>query len=606
MIGLPDLTWFPKPFGAGDTDGTGATRVLGQPDVDLQNLLVRETAQNSWDAALEGRTPLYELRHRVLDDVVRDVLTWNVFRGSAAELGLEKALGASQLTAIEIVDRNTKGLGGPTRNDLQLPPDSIKDFADFVLTIGAPPDHQQGGGTYGFGKTAAYLASQCSTIVIWSKAVNAATGLPEERFIASAMGPSFNIDGQRFTGRQWWGLPTEDGPGSFRFEPAVGRDARQLGQAVFERHFTEEETGTSLLILQPHPADNGASLVDAWLEAIMNNLWPKLAEQQDPRRRMQVNVYDEGNAVQLPDMATSALWQAKHECLEAIRSAQAGLGNTNPLVRLETIESYRPKAVLGHLAIRYVATSSSDPMTQTANTVTFMRSHAELVVKAQASPPSSVPGHDWVGVFKPAPDKDQAFAQSEPPAHDNWHPEGMQDKALKSTVTVALNRVKRKVAEFLTPTIVSTGSESASSTGAVSAALAGLAGSASGSRAAPTPKKMKRSGASIKTHRAEIKDVRLLVLDDEDIRAGRQRTLVTVTLQGPGPGSLWPSTLSIAVDGGALASEDLVWLEEWLRQDGTYVEDDQIDLDPGETVGAVISYPQGVAINFSFAATGRG
>lgn len=599
MIGLPDLHWFPKPFGAGDTDGTGAQRVLGQPDLDLHTLLVRETAQNSWDAALPGQVPLFQLRHRVLDAQTRDVLRWKVLRESSPDLGLDEALQATTLTAAEIVDRRTKGLGGPTRNDIELSPGSVSDFPAFVLTIGAPPDHQQGGGTYGFGKTASYSASQCSTVIIWSRSWDKETQTYIERFIASAMGPSFSIDAQRYTGRQWWGLPSEcDRGGSFRFEPVTGNDARRLGEAVFERHFHEHETGTSLLILQPHPAEEGQDLAEVWIRALTDNLWPKNTLHQAEDRRMQIEVWAGGQQLTLPAMENSPVWQGKQACLEAIRAVQAGEQNMNPLVRVETIESYRPKALLGHLGLMHVPHDPNDEMRHTADTVTYMRSRAELVVKAEQFGASAVDGYRWVGVFKPVAAHDPAFAMSEPPAHDNWNPEGVQDKRIKSVVTVALTRIREKVRDFLTPAAVPTSADEAASTGAVSAALSGLTGSGEGSRAVPKAKRPGRASQP-RTQRVEILDVRLLALDDEDVRTDRQRTLVALTVRGTA-GTVHPSRLAIAVDGGSLASEDQVALEGWQHENGSFSDADEVFLEADEAVGAIISYPQGIAINFSF------
>lgn len=113
MIGLPDLQWFPKPFGPGDTDGTGQQRSLGQPSYPPLDVLIRETAQNSWDARLGWPTiPEFEMRLRTLGHIELDVLKWNVFRGASENLGLMDALQRDRLTAIEIADRGTKGLGG--------------------------------------------------------------------------------------------------------------------------------------------------------------------------------------------------------------------------------------------------------------------------------------------------------------------------------------------------------------------------------------------------------------------------------------------------------------------------------------------------------------
>ena len=603
MIGFPDLHWFPKPFSAGDTDGTGAQRVLGQPDVDLQNLLVRETVQNSWDAALPGRIPEFELRHRVLSHTTRDVLRWNVFMDTPLQLGLQAVLDAEVLEAVEISDRGTKGLGGPTRNDIELPPGAVSDYADFVLTIGAPPDHQHGGGTYGFGKTASYMASECSSIVIWSRAWDAATQSHVERFIASAMGPSFTLDGQRYTGRQWWGLPSERPGATFQFEPVTGFEARRLGEAVFERHFDEDETGTSLLILQPHPADEG-QLTDAWAQALLDNIWPKLTQDQDADKRMDISVWADQREVMLPTIDQSPVWRGKQDCLEAIRAVQAGLPNENPLVRVELIESRRPIALLGHLALTHVPSIAEDPMASSSDTVTYMRSKAELVVKAKSFGPSSIAGYRWVGVFKPVPAKDFAFALSEPPAHDNWNPDGIQDKRTKSTVRVALDRVSDKVKDFLTPVTIATDADHAASTGAVSAALAALAGSVDGSRAGASAKRPGKGGSQPRQQKVEIISIRLLPLDDEDVQSGRQRTLVALALRGPARATVHASRLAIAVDGGSLSSEEQVAIEGWQLTEGDFVDADEISLAPDDVVGAVISYPQGIAINFSFGVKG--
>ena len=172
-MGLYDMAWYPKPFGPGDMHSAGETKVLGRPEVNFVNLLVRETAQNSWDARLPSVVPRFELRLRKIDDRARDVLTWNVFGSRVAGSALDRALDAPELTALEVVDRGTKGLGGPTRNGTPRAPGEPNDYSDFILTVGAPPDDPAGGGSYGFGKTASYMASECATIIVWSRSRDA-------------------------------------------------------------------------------------------------------------------------------------------------------------------------------------------------------------------------------------------------------------------------------------------------------------------------------------------------------------------------------------------------------------------------------------------------
>lgn len=194
--------WYPKPFTAGDMTGEGSQDVLGRPAVDPIELLIRETVQNSWDARLPGRIPHYRIDYRKLDSMQRTTLREEVLTQAAAGVNFLQILEGNQW-AFEIVDWNTKGLGGPTRADLSPPKGQPTDFIDLVLKMGAKRDTQLGGGSYGFGKTATYVLSGCDTIVIWTRC--RVGGKIEDRFIASALGAEFQMDGTSYTGRQWWG-----------------------------------------------------------------------------------------------------------------------------------------------------------------------------------------------------------------------------------------------------------------------------------------------------------------------------------------------------------------------------------------------------------------
>ena len=54
------------------------------------------------------------------------------------------------------------------------------------------------------------------------------------------------MGGQRFTGRQWWGKIVDG-----EVEPLEGSQADKIAKAVFSHRFGNDETGTSLLILDP-------------------------------------------------------------------------------------------------------------------------------------------------------------------------------------------------------------------------------------------------------------------------------------------------------------------------------------------------------------------
>lgn len=596
MIGLPDLTWHPKPNGAGDIDGAGSKRLLGQPELDLVNLMVRETAQNSWDARRPGTIPHYEVRLRDLGESHLDVLRWNVFNQTAPDSTLGMLLERGIIDALEIADRNTIGLGGSLRNDIDT--EGARDWADFVLAVGAPPDKGLGGGTYGFGKTASYVASRCSTILIWS-AVEHEGGI-QHRFIASAMDNGFSIDGQRFTGRQWWGNVIEDEGPRPRVEPVLGDDAQQLGEALFERHFHPGETGTSLMILAPWPPEEQGTL-DDWAQelprAVMHNLWPKLGSHQPPERRMEVQLFDRGREICLP-LGDSVVLQALQRCLDAVRDQKTN-SEFDSLLRGYPVQSLRPKQVLGHVALTRFVAGSEDPLKDLCGRVGFMR-WPELVVRSQEYPADAGESLQWVGVFKPLDSLNSAFASAEPPAHDMWAPESVRDRADKRAVNIALREIKAHVKTFHTPVRIESDAEESVSTAAVSASLAALAGTAIGSRPAHASKRSttasSRRGDRSVTSRVSVTAVTPLPRTDADVRAGIERSRIDFNVTGDSlPCSIQMGSLRVAIDGSAINGGDDVYLVQWASGSRQRT----IEVETEGDGWCEVAYPPGVAVEFS-------
>ena len=90
-----------------------------------------------------------------------------VLRGERLASDDEDHPGGLRLLAIS--DRGTIGLGGPTRADVASGPGVPRDFVDFLRNVGLPPDKPMTGGTYGYGKAAAYIASRARTIVVHTR-----------------------------------------------------------------------------------------------------------------------------------------------------------------------------------------------------------------------------------------------------------------------------------------------------------------------------------------------------------------------------------------------------------------------------------------------------
>src|SRR3954451_21531044 len=173
----------------------GVINQLGRPDIDALEVLVREAVQNCWDAKRRTAGGIrVEIGRRTLDasDVTEIRSELLVDPPPALPLGSELAPGA---TTLHFADFGTDGLGGPTRAD---EPGARRDFVDFVRNIGQPPDKDFGGGSFGYGKAAFYIASAARTILIDTLCISA-DGHPERRVIGCALGDNFDHEGRPHT-----------------------------------------------------------------------------------------------------------------------------------------------------------------------------------------------------------------------------------------------------------------------------------------------------------------------------------------------------------------------------------------------------------------------
>jgi len=444
------LGWFPKPFGPGDIDGEGAKKLLGTPNIDAAWVLVRETAQNSWDARGAAPSIDFTINLRLLESRVVETLRHRIFTGDAPKTGLGQLIGDERLWALEVSDRGTVGLNGPIRNDLAVDSGTDTNFIDLVFNIGAPRDVHLGAGTYGFGKTITYAASGVGTVLIWSRC-EGAHGL-EHRLIGSAIGESFNMDGLKFTGRHWWGNVIA---GENRVEPIVGNLAKELGEKVYAADFGGKSTGTSILILDPlMGGDSPEEYVRRLADAVVWNLWPKLLVDQNGRSRMNIEIQLNGQPFALPVIERHPALSGHAQCLLAVRAMQAGHDLAAVSIRypmeIHPVWLERPRTLLGHFALtRYPIPPKTAE--QPSHSISLMRNQAELLVKYLERQGADVEGFQWAGVFKPVAAVDDSFALAEPPAHDDWIPKAIPDKGHRKEVNVALQRIKEYADKFLAP-----------------------------------------------------------------------------------------------------------------------------------------------------------
>ncbi|WP_156657609.1 hypothetical protein [Mycobacterium kyorinense] len=553
------LGWFPKQFGPGDLDGVGAKRLLGTPDLERASVLVREMAQNSWDARGTSPSIAFVLNLRQLDFPTIRVLRERVFTGDAPKTGLSELLRRDTVWALEVSDRGTVGLGGPIRNDLAVEQGKDTNFIDLVFNIGAPRDVHLGGGTYGFGKTISYLVSSVGAILISSRC-EGSRGV-EQRLIGSAIGDGFEMDGYRYTGRHWWGNAIRD---EDRVEPVIGTLAEELVGLVFAKKFAPQDTGTSVLILAPElGGESSEEDVQMLVDAVVWNLWPKLVLDQDGRSRMTVSVQLNGMELQLPDIGTHASLSGHADCLRAVRATQSGrdvesLGLRYP-VSVQEVRSERPRKLLGHIALtRYpVPRNALDQ----SRWVTLMRHQAELVVKYIERQPLDVGGFQWAAVFKPVAAVDDSFALAEPPAHDDWIPKAVQDKACRRDVNIALDRIRKLTDIFISPHNGKPSSVEPIESAAIAGdALAGLLGGIAGS--APDGRKPPSQPAGMRGARPRVEVVEV---GTADARApGWTRTWLGIQLSDSGGASLPVDVaVRVGIDGGSETDLDAIRILGW-------------------------------------------
>ena len=180
----------------------------------------------------------------------------------------------------------------------------------------------------------------------------------------------------------------------------------------------------------------------------------------------------------------------------------------------------------------------------------------ELIVKYMEGTALPDERLEWAGVFVASPDEEveQAFADSEPPAHDDWVPANFPRGPAKRIVNVALKRLREVAADMgLTgtgqPGSVGEGPPLARVAGRLGAALEGVGGdgagrrrgTGSGRRARP-----RRATASAPLfERLELSDAGTVAVFSTEVRQDTTRS-----------GSSLAARAAVAIDGSSASHLD--------------------------------------------------
>lgn len=450
---MTQLSLFSEPFApTGNMAGEGFRRLLGRPALGLLQTVLRESIQNIVDAAVTDEGPRVLVRIRTLTPSEKKVLMDSVLaeRPAApcsASL-LDEAL-EGEVRILEIADFRTIGLCGPTRADRVQAGGEPPNFVNFFRNVGAGRDSHQGGGTYGYGKSAFYAISRCATIL--ADSVTSDSGKDVRRLLGCHLGAAFDVaEGgfrKRYTGRHWWGVSdATDG-----VDPVGGRDAETLAQGLGLPVRGTGETGTTVLVVDPElPEDVGDDgIAREVVEGILWNFWPRMTRDCPPRRKLSVEVVVEGRQWMVPTPESFPPLDLFARALTELRSCGA---------TTTAIECARPQKHLGRLAIAKGLAAARDIVAERPGSlvptqschIALMRP-VELVVRYLKGTPFADPRFEWAGVFICSEDDEveSAFAQSEPPAHDDWVPDNLPKGREKTFVNVALKRLKDEAVAYV-------------------------------------------------------------------------------------------------------------------------------------------------------------
>jgi hypothetical protein len=301
-----------------------------------------------------------------------------------------------------------------------------------------------------------------------------------------------------------------------RVEPLTGREASDLAIRLGFPPFDGDETGLSMMVIAPRFDERTPQQTMTFIaNALTWNFWPKMVP-RDPVQGdapMSFRVSWQREHIEVPDPERHPPLDAFVKALDALHAREDDR-ETDVTVGITPIRSQRPNRQLGLLAVTRVPrqprrsfnegsdddgdSGASAAFSGNSHHVALMR-RAELVVKYLEGPELPGPHVEWAGVFLNDDDIDNAFAEAEPPTHDDWQPSMVEDKQDRRLVRVALRNIELELRREFGPATAAPETGEERSAVVIGNALGGLLAAVPGAGPTKKPDDGRGSGAGTGT-----------------------------------------------------------------------------------------------------------
>lgn len=334
--------------------------------------------------------------------------------------------GGTPIHVLYISDYNTHGLYGSLQ-------DRAGHFRRFLFTLGDRTKSREGstvsGGSYGFGKAVYALSSKVHIIVAYSRFDEKPDSGISARLMGAGFHKPYDQGRHQYNGRSIFGQPGQGTDGKKLYDAISGDQAHELAEQLGFKKRNQEESGTSILILDPlvKPADLVRGIETWWWPASLGNT-------------MDVTVVDEDNVTQVPKPSS------RPDLRPFIDTFNIANGVSEPLGKHQDVSDW---SRLGGCEIGTAAVTLLDESTQKLmpeerlNSIAMIRGPRMVAFYC----PIKGAGASIAGAYVASKDVEDWLRTSEPPAHDVWAA-ASADLADVPAAGLAINAIHARLKSF--------------------------------------------------------------------------------------------------------------------------------------------------------------